>query len=77
MYFATDLWYNAAMEKSELQQVLEELRGKGWSVSQIADAMDTHRATVYRWLQGWCPGQERAVVQALKRLLHRRGPPRR
>jgi transcriptional regulator with XRE-family HTH domain len=65
------------MEKNGLQQVLAELRAKGWRVPEIAEAMDTHRATVYRWEQGLRPYQEKAVVEKLKRLLSRKGPPRR
>ena len=60
------------------KDLLEQLRVKGWGDSAIADALGMDRVTVYRWRMGLtAPQSERPVMDSLRRLLRRRGPPRR
>jgi transcriptional regulator with XRE-family HTH domain len=61
-----------------IQELLEQLRAKGWSDEDIGEALGVSRITVYRWRQGQ-RNIERAkpVIDSLRRLLRGTGPPRR
>jgi transcriptional regulator with XRE-family HTH domain len=58
--------------------VLQQLRGKGWSDADIADQLGAARETIYRWRMGQRhPENVRPVLQSLRQLLRRAGPPQR
>ena len=58
------------------QSLLQQLRNKGWSDSDIAEELGTDRATAYRWRLGISvPQNEKRVYDDLRRLLRRQGPP--
>jgi hypothetical protein len=58
------------------QTLLQQLRGKGWGDTDIGEELEVDRATVYRWRAGISvPQNEKAVYDALRRLLRRQGPP--
>jgi transcriptional regulator with XRE-family HTH domain len=60
------------------QSLLQQLRDKGWSDTDIAEALGVDRATVYRWRQGVAvPQNEVVIYNTLRRLARRIGPPRR
>ena len=40
------------MEKNPIQETIEELRARGWTVSAIADALGVPRPTIERWRHG-------------------------
>jgi transcriptional regulator with XRE-family HTH domain len=72
--FGNNSWYNQLM----IQELLEQLRAKGWSDEDIGDALGVSRITVYRWRRGQRNIERaRPVIAALRQLLRRRGPPRR
>jgi transcriptional regulator with XRE-family HTH domain len=61
-----------------VQELLQQLRVKGWGDSDVGDALGVDRVTIYRWRMGQRrPDAEKMVIDTLKRLLRRRGPPRR
>ena len=37
---------------TEIQVLLTKLRGKGWSIAAIADALQVNYYTIYRWELG-------------------------
>ena len=60
----------------EIQELLNQLRDKGWSDAQIGREIGVTRIAVYRWrVQGVIPATELSVEEALRRLLRRVGPP--
>jgi DNA-binding XRE family transcriptional regulator len=66
--------YNQGMETQEL---LRELRAKGWGDSDLADALGVSRVTVYRWRHGQIPDNPIMLGLSLRWLLRRARPPRR
>jgi hypothetical protein len=61
-----------------IQQLLHELREKGWGDADIGRVLGMNPATVYRWRMGQRqPDADLMVRDALRRLLRRKGPPRR
>ncbi len=63
---------------NDVQEILEELSGNGWSRAAIADEVGTHRETVSRWGSGqYYPENAKAVLVVLNMLLKRKAPPRR
>jgi len=73
---ARELWYSATM--AELIQVaITELRGKGWTLTALGDALGTTRNTIDRWQQGiHTPANTTLVLAALQELLKRRRIPK-
>ncbi len=70
------LYDNGGME--EVQDAIEGLRAKSWTVKQIAEAIGHTWQTVERWKLGTQgPANPTLVLQALKRLQGRSGPPAR
>jgi hypothetical protein len=62
----------------ELQELLQQLRTKGWGDTAIAERLGLDRITVYRWRMGLNePHSARPVIRMLRELLRRPGPPRR
>ena len=60
----------------EIQELLNQLRDKGWSDAQIGRELGVTRIAVYRWrVQGIIPATEISVVENLRLLLRRVGPP--
>jgi transcriptional regulator with XRE-family HTH domain len=60
-----------------IQELLQQLRDKGWGDSDIGDALGVSRVTVYRWRNGQPPENVVMLSHSLRRLLRRAGPPRR
>ena len=61
----------------EIERELEGLRGKGWTVSALADALGVSRVTVDRWRRGvQDPGTHIAVLRAVRSLERRKVPPK-
>ena len=59
------------------QELLKQLRDKGWSDAQIARPLGMDRITVWRWRMGiTAPHSERPVMRMLKELLRRQRVPR-
>lgn len=62
---------------NEVQDVLGELKGKGWTLAAVADAVEVHRDTVVGWDAGLHnPANPRLVVKELRQLLRRRVVPK-
>lgn len=62
---------------NDVQQVLADLQGRGWTLSAIADEVGVHRETVIRWRGGHhYPTNARPVVSALEGLLKRKRIPK-
>ena len=69
-------WYFISM--NDIQEMLSQLREKGWTWAAIADELDTHRETVSRWWScQYYPDHPKMVVAALQDLLRRRAVPKR
>jgi hypothetical protein len=63
---------------NDIQELLAELQGKGWTIAAIADELDVHRETVSRWRSGHSyPDLAAPVKVTLRRLLQRRRIPKR
>jgi hypothetical protein len=59
-------------------ELIRQLREKGWGDSDLGDAFGVDRVTIYRWRMGERkPEAEKMVIDSLRRLLRRAGPPRR
>lgn len=66
------------MEKTnDVQEILKELREKGWTLAAIADAIGSPHITVRKWWAGTYPENAPAVRFLLKSLLARRRIPKR
>jgi transcriptional regulator with XRE-family HTH domain len=66
------------MERTPIQEKIEELRTRGWTVSAIADALGIPRATVERWRQGSrYPAHAVFILRGLNDLLRRKRIPKR
>jgi hypothetical protein len=62
----------------ELQELLQQLRDKGWGDTAIGERLGVDRISVYRWRMGISmPHSTRPVIRMLRELLRRPGPPRR
>ena len=62
---------------SEVQDVLGELKAKGWTIAAVADAIEVHRETVVSWEAGrHQPTTSKLVVGALRDLLRRARVPK-
>lgn len=63
---------------SELQDKIQELREKGWTLSAISDELGSHRETIYGWVaRGHSPANIKLVIAALDGLFKKKPPPRR
>jgi transcriptional regulator with XRE-family HTH domain len=66
------------MEKNAIQETIEQLRAKGWTVSSMADAVGVPRPTLERWRHGSrFPTHAEFVRRALAELLTRKRIPKR
>jgi transposase-like protein len=55
---------------TEVQRLIRELRGKGWSVAAIARGLDVHYETIRRWYSGGRqPYHRHAVTVVLRQML--------
>ena len=62
----------------EVQITIGELLAAGWTLSSIADEIETHRETVSRWNSGRAnPEHPRLVLGALDSLKSKKAPPKR
>jgi hypothetical protein len=66
------------MEKTPIQETIEQLRAKGWTVSAMSDAVGIPRPTLERWRHGSrFPTHAEFVRRALAELLTRKRIPKR
>ncbi len=62
---------------NDIQEVLAQLRDKGWTWAAIARELGVHRETVSRWWAGtFYPDHPRVFVVVLEGLLRRRRIPK-
>ena len=62
---------------SEVQELITQLRAKGWTVAAIADELQVDYDTVARWQKGTrSPSNAAAVRVVLAQLLRRRRIPK-
>ena len=67
--------YNGYMD--DVQRVLGELKGKGWTLAAIGDALGIPPNTVRKWSAGLRhPANAPIVVDAMKRLADRKRVPK-
>ena len=63
---------------NDAQDLIEQLRGKGWTLSAIADEMGVTRNAVDGWRAGTrYPANSQAVKVVLEQLLQRKRIPKR
>jgi transcriptional regulator with XRE-family HTH domain len=63
---------------TEVQELIEELQKKGWTLAAIADELEVDDASVYRWQKGMrSPANVVGVLAVLRGLLQRRRVPKR
>lgn len=63
---------------NDIQGLIAELRGRGWTLSAIADELGVSRQAVERWREGTrYPHQVVAVKALLERMLRQRRVPKR
>ena len=60
-----------------VQELIGELRSKGWSKAALADELGVTWFTVTRWERGRVPANEVGVRMVLGQLLQRRRVPKR
>ena len=54
---------------AELRDLLEYLRGRGWTAAALADALEVNRHTVERWAAGkFAPSSQGPVLIVLRQL---------
>jgi hypothetical protein len=62
----------------EIQELIAELRTKGWSMAAISDELGVDYYTVYKWQKGiHAPSNAGAVSRVLRQLLRQRRIPKR
>jgi predicted transcriptional regulator len=72
---AERLWYNQHM--NDIQELIWNLRSRGWTISAIADALKVTRSAVEYWRVGSrYPSNVLAVKHELERLLEREDIPK-
>jgi transcriptional regulator with XRE-family HTH domain len=59
-----------------IQELLEALRKKGWTIAAISDALGYNRETISRWRKGSNPPSQKVVELALRDLLRRKRIPK-
>ena len=63
---------------TKVQQVLKELKSKGWTLAAISDELEVHRDSVVGWEAGrHSPNHQKLVLAALKILLRKQKVPKR
>jgi transcriptional regulator with XRE-family HTH domain len=63
---------------TEVQNLIAELRAKGWTVAAISDELGVDYYTVYKWEKGiHAPSNIGAVRKVLSQLLQQRRIPKR
>jgi transcriptional regulator with XRE-family HTH domain len=66
------------MYMTEVQEVIEKLRAKGWTTTAIARGVGVTDVTLHRWRRGEnVPGNVFLVMRALRQLLDQPVPRRR
>ena len=64
-------------DMGEVQQVLGQLKAKGWTLAAISDAIEVHRDSVAGWDAGrHSPANAKAVTLLLEGLLRRQRIPK-
>lgn len=62
---------------NEVQQKIQELRDKGWTVAALADELDVKPMTVHRWLSGERhPQNARGIMTLLDQITKRKRIPK-
>ena len=62
---------------NDVQEMINQLSEKGWTISAIAEEAGTHRETVSRWDSGkYYPENSKAVLMLLDGLLERKRVPK-
>jgi transcriptional regulator with XRE-family HTH domain len=59
-----------------IQQQLETLLHKGWTIAAISDALGYNRETISRWRKGSTPPSQKVIELALNDLLRRKRVPK-
>src|SRR5688572_12798314 len=63
---------------TEIQDLIAELRAKGWTVAAISDELGVDYYTVYKWQKGiHAPSNTVAISRVLRQLLQQRRIPKR
>jgi hypothetical protein len=63
---------------TEVQDLISQLRAKGWTVAAIADELSVDYDSVYRWVKGiHAPSNVGAVTRVLRLLLQQKRIPKR
>jgi transposase-like protein len=61
-----------------IQQMIDTLLGRGWTIAALSDALGVSRDTIYRWRKGSNPPESpKLVVLGLQVLLRRKRVPKR
>ncbi len=62
---------------TEIQELIDQLRQKRWTMAAIARALGVRQSTVHRWYRGsYVPDNQVAVRLALRQLLEQPVPKR-
>jgi transcriptional regulator with XRE-family HTH domain len=62
---------------TEIQDLLTQLRAKGWSIAAIADDLKVNYYTIYRWEQGLTsPSNPAPVCRMLAEMLQQEAIPK-
>ena len=65
------------MSMNAVQEKIEELQAKGWTLAALSDELDVHHMTVRRWQTGdRFPENVKPVMMALDQLLKRKRVPK-
>jgi DNA invertase Pin-like site-specific DNA recombinase len=62
---------------AEIQEIIQKLQAKGWSVSAIGRAMGVSHITVWRWITGSRHPENAVAVAVTLRRLQRKPVPKR
>jgi transcriptional regulator with XRE-family HTH domain len=62
---------------TEIQELIAELQGRGWTLAAIADELGVDDSSVYRWKEGMrSPANVLGMLAILRGLLQRRRIPK-
>ena len=69
---------NIMFGMTEVQELISQLRAKGWTVAAVSDELGVDYYTVYKWEKGIHePSNVGAVLRVLRQLLQQRRIPKR
>lgn len=60
-----------------IQELLQQLKDKGWTLAALADELQIHYTTILTWNKGRTPHNSAGVVLQLEQLLKRKRIPKR